>query len=552
MALDPASLLKVPLPDNVPPELLDLHGNLVGSTLPRIFTPPLVTGPPGPCICGSCALTPETSYGFEAIEFSRDTLGRPYDPWQEFVVVHAGELLPNGIPRFNFVLIIVARQNGKTEIPVLLVPYWLFLDEQNTILGTSTKLEYAKISWFKALRVIENVPDLAAELPKSGVKQGNNLVEMRTVEDRAYVIAAANRNAGRSLTLDKAILDELREHYDYSAYDAAINAGNAVEHFQAWALTNQGDARGVVLDEMRDSVLTFLQSGGALGDARMGLFEWSAPDGSDPEDPIALARANPNLNRRRPDGSTGPMLYNLIGRAKQAKIKGGDRLAGFKTEVMCMRVRITDPAISEAAWSECEDPGDMSDLRGRIALCLDVAIDGLHATLCSAAKMDDDRVRVEVVKAWDGEDVAAQVRRDLPDLVRNVRPRVFGWFPGGPAASLAAEFVQPPQRPGKRQVRRKPFGSSVIVDEIRDEVTAVCMGLSVLVSSRDVAHSGDPLLTAHCTGAERLWQGDAWRFVRRGAGHCDAAYATGGAVHLARTLPKAPPKPQLAVAGRAT
>jgi hypothetical protein len=43
-------------------------------------------------------LTPETSVGFHQIEFARDWLGRPFDAWQEFVVIHAGELLPERAP----------------------------------------------------------------------------------------------------------------------------------------------------------------------------------------------------------------------------------------------------------------------------------------------------------------------------------------------------------------------------------------------------------------------------------------------------------------------
>jgi hypothetical protein len=71
------------------------------------------------------------------------------------------------------------------------------------------------------------------------------------------------------------------------------------------------------------------------------------------------------------------------------------------------------------------------------------------------------------------------------------------------------------------------------------------MELQEQVVSRRVLHSGDPLLTAHVTGAQRLRQGDAWRFQRQGAGHCDAAYATAGAVHLARTLPSPIGRPRI-------
>jgi hypothetical protein len=55
------------------------------------------------------------------------------------------------------------------------------------------------------------------------------------------------------------------------------------------------------------------------------------------------------------------------------------------------------------------------------------------------------------------------------------------------------------------------------------------------------------LLDAHIAVAEKSATGDAWRFTRKGAGHCDAAYAAAGAAHLARLLPKVS-KPRIVVA----
>jgi hypothetical protein len=64
------------------------------------------------------------------------------------------------------------------------------------------------------------------------------------------------------------------------------------------------------------------------------------------------------------------------------------------------------------------------------------------------------------------------------------------------------------------------------------------MGFSEQVDAHRIAHSGDPLLDAHVSAAEKLSTGDGWRFSRKGEGHVDAAYAAAGAVHLARTLPE--------------
>ncbi len=154
-------------------------------------------------------------------------------------------------------------------------------------------------------------------------------------------------------------------------------------------------------------------------------------------------------------------------------------------------------------------------------------MDELHATLYAAA-MDGERVRVDVVHAWEGQQAIREMSAQLPELVTRIKPRVLGWFPGGPAASAAAALEARGDWP--------PHG--VEIEAIRGDVTAVCMGFAEQIRSRAIAHSGDPLLDAHVRAAEKLSYGDGWRFTRKGAGQVDAAYAAAGAVHLARTLPK--------------
>jgi len=65
------------------------------------------------------------------------------------------------------------------------------------------------------------------------------------------------------------------------------------------------------------------------------------------------------------------------------------------------------------------------------------------------------------------------------------------------------------------------------------------MSFADRVRTGGVEHLDDPLLTAHVLGAEPKERGDRWVFSRKG-GHCDAAYAAAGAVHLALILPPAP------------
>lgn len=494
--------------------------SVLGSTEPRLWTPPLRE------------LTPETSYGFDVIEFADQVLHHPLDPWQQWLVIHAGELLEDGRPRFRIVLVKVARQNGKTETPVVLSLYWQFVEEVPMILGTSTKLDYAKESWTKAVRLGEASPALTPLRPARWKREANGEQESWTSAGSRYKIAASNPEGGRSLTVHRLVLDELRQHHNYSAWDASLYAGNAVRDFQAWALSNEGDDRSVVLNDLTDSALEYINTG--EGDWRLGMFSWSCEEDADPEDIHALAQGNPNLGRRiDPDA--------LLADAARAVQKGGEALTGFKTEAMCIRVKLLDPAVDAAAWRRGHVPGDLSAVRNRVALCLDVAPDQQHATLAAAAVLDDARARVEVVKAWDGVGCINQVRRDLPKLVARVKPRAFGWFPSGPAASLAADLAE-----RKGRTAWPPAG--VVVEAIKGDTAAACMGFVVGVAADQVVHADDPLLNAHVGLAEKLRQGDRYVFSRKGDGHCDGAYAAAGAVHLARTLPAPVGKPRLVIA----
>lgn len=475
-----------------------------GSVEPRLSTPPLRD------------LTPETSWGFDFVDFG-EALGYPLDPWQRWLATHIGELLPDGRPRFRNVLVLVARQNGKTLFAKLLILYWLAIERVGTVLATSTDRGYAKNAWRDTCQMAEDSPWLDPFIRRAIGE------EALMIDGSTYCFAANNARAGRSLTVARWICDELREHDSFACWGAATNAMNAVPHGQVVAITNQGDNTAIVLDSLRNSALNYIETG--EGDPRLGLFEWSAPNGADPPDVAALAMANPNLGHRLD-------VDSLLGAATRAVKAGGEELASFRTEVMCQRVHLLDAAIEEHTWNACAatDPIDLARHRDRVALCVDVALDGSHATIVAAATIGN-HTHIDVVQAWDGHGCISQLKRELPGVVAKVRPRKVGWFPNGPTAALAAEL----------RAGWAPRGTEV--EEITSELTAVCMGLAEQVNDEAIIHPSDPLLTTHATSAQKLRRGDAWVFTRRGSGAVDAAYAAAGAVHLARTLP--PPKAPL-------
>lgn len=462
---------------------------LRGRASPRLFTEP------------RRKLTRRTTLGYEAARFAEEMLGMTLLPWQRWWLMHALELDSNGDFRFRTVLTLVARQNGKTHLLKALALWAMYMGRVRLVLGAAQSLDIARESWSGAVELAEGDPELRAEI--GAIRRVNGEQELRLTNGARYRIAAATRSAGRGLSVDLLILDELREHRSWDAWGALSKTTIARPGSLTVGISNAGDDRSVVLNQLREAALS-----GA--DASLGLFEWSAPDGCDLNDRAAWAQANPGLGHTITEAAIGTAVAT-------------DPPAVLRTEVLCQRVDALDSAVDVAAWAAGADAAmTLESLRDRLAVCVDVAPDGEHVSAVAAAEGSDGRVRVETVAAWPSTEDA---RGELGELLERISPRVKRWFPSGPAAALA------------------PLMRSLGAEEIRGaDVPAACMGLADLVRSRRIVHSDDPLLSAHIAAAAKLYSGDGWRFARTGAGHVDAAYAAAGAVQAAMTLPPERPR----------
>jgi hypothetical protein len=453
---------------------------LVGSTRPRLFTAPLRP------------LNRRTSAGYAVLDWLERELGWTPMPWQRWLIQHLYELNADGSRRFRQVLLLVARQNGKTELVTMLALYEL-AHGAPMILGTSgSGLDTAKEAWELAVEIAQARADLFG---RCTVRRANGNHQLIT-DSGKFKVVSSSRRGGRGLTVRLLLLDELREHLTWDAYSAAEGTTTAAAAALTLMTSNAGDDRSVVLAHFRA-----LGISGAQPD--FGLFEWSAPDGAELTDRRAWAAANPALGTTITEAS---LASKLSGPA-----------AIFRTEHLCQHVPSTDEVISAASWSNCLDVGDLAEHRSRVVAFLDVAQDLRHSTLVAAAVLPDGRVRLEVVAAWSS---TTQLRAELPELLARVRPRRLGWFAGSPAAGLGLELAKVKGR----------------VELSARAQTAACQQLAELAQAGRLAQSGDELLTAHVLSVRKQPVGDGYRFGR-GDGHADAALSAAGAAHLARQLP---------------
>lgn len=382
-----------------------------GVTLPRIFTPPLRP------------LTRETSNGFAVIAFAEIMLHVHLYPWQQWLLVHALELLEDGSYRFRKVIVLVARQNGKTTLMGVLAAWWLFVDSNKhpdrvppvkfLVVGAAQTLDNAKgpynqvKEWCNPQPSTDEeadlvIPDLAAMTQKFVNTNGEEAIITRS---KARYIVRADKNI-RAKSAARVVFDELREQHNDDGWNAVSQTTKAVWSSQLWGISNAGDYRSVALRKQVDKgrklvdEWTHLSADGGdpadvflsgEQDGSFGYFEWSAPDKCPVDDADAIRQANPSLGY-------GPMTVMSV----RSDIDGMTE-AAFRTEVLCQWVTADIiPFISPKMWASGIDSRSTIPNENRVVLSVDTSADRKTTYVAAAGIRADGLPHVELIARRDG------------------------------------------------------------------------------------------------------------------------------------------------------
>lgn len=398
-----------------------------GCEQPRVFTPPLRE------------LTPDTTLGYDVIEFAESVLGLALYPWQRWLFVHAleieGEFGGEWRLRYRTVLVLVARQNGKTTMSTVLALFFLYILCVGLIIGTAQDLEQAEDTWQAVVDMARETPELAAEIDH--VWMTNGAKRLQLTEGRQYRVKASTRKAGRGKSGDLVLLDELREHQDFKAWSALTKTTIARANALIWCMSNAGDATSVVLRHLRtrahaaigdpDGICADLgeqtdDEALDVEDAALGIFEWSAAPGADVHDRAAWAQANPSLG------------WCVTERAL-ASACATDPPDEFKTECLCQWVTASeDPPFPQGAWEAGRDEHSAIAPDAPVVFGLDVAADRRHASICACGMRADRSYHVELADYRAGQEWVVDWLRELA-ASQPVRLALQGR--GAPASALA-------------------------------------------------------------------------------------------------------------------
>jgi hypothetical protein len=403
---------------------------LLGNEVPRVFTPPLRE------------LTPETTLGYALISFAI-MIGVPLLPWQQWLAIHMLELLPNEAFRFRTVILLVARQNGKSTFAQVLALFFMYVLEVPLVLSTAQNLDIAEEVFAGGVEIAQNVEELAVSIDREVRVNGKRALEL--VNGARWKVQAASRRGGRGLSGDLVMLDELREHQTWAAWSAISKTTMARENSIVFALSNAGDISSVVLRHLRmmahkalgdpdglwiDPVtgepiveeLIDVEDDELPTDDSLGIFEWSAKPGRSIRDRKGWQEANPSLG------------HTITEKAILAALTSDPEWT-FRTEVLCQWFDgATEGPFPAGSWAGSTDPESKLAADTRVIYGLDMGHDREMARIVIAGFRDDGKVHVELVASRAGTD---WIIPWLTDDARKRKPAGVVWqLNGAPISSL--------------------------------------------------------------------------------------------------------------------
>ena len=373
--------------------------------------------------------------------------------WQRWLLIHALELLdgPGAVFRFRTVLLLVARQNGKSVLLTALILWRMFQDDAKLVMETHASLDHAQAAWEEAVAVAEAIPELADEIAK--INQGKSSTLLLLDDGQRFKIASANRRGGRGYRGDLIIFDELREHQSWASWSATSKTTMARRRAQVWGVSNAGDGSSVVLRHLR-AVAVAAITGKPLANVpedlaglaldSIGLFEWSAGTVNGEEDgPLrsvwdreGWAFANPSMG------------YTELDERAIAAAAATDPEWEFRTEVLCQFVNEAGSGpFPTGSWTNCLDRKDARIARGvrrdadRVAAYgVDMSHDRKMVYVALAFWDTEARIRVEIVAQRAGPD---WVIPWLLSPARKVKPEHVAFQTrGAPISSMFDEFTE--------------------------------------------------------------------------------------------------------------
>jgi hypothetical protein len=314
------------------------------------------------------------------------------------------------------VCIVVARQNGKTSLLLPLIVMGLQRGErmlhtaQNRSLPRETFLEVASLL-------------AGTELIKE-IRQANGTETIKATNGGRYTLVAP-RPGVRGYSVDKVILDEVREQHNFELMAGIKPTLTASKNPQIVYLSNAGDSDSVVLNDIRRRAET---------DPALAYLEWSASPERTLGDREGWAEANPALGITIQHDTLEDFHRSL-----PAPV--------WETEHLCRWVISMQPRlIPDYAWQRCHIQ-TAEPLRPSLGISMDPS--GKRASAVIAWQQSDGTIALRVEADVHGDPIDTdRLGKDLKDRALKLGVTTVAFDPWTDA-DLSRHFKEPKALTGR-------------------------------------------------------------------------------------------------------
>lgn len=429
------------------------------------------------------------SFGPLAENWAAEAVGLKLLPWQSHALAWALACSETGAMAHRHVLISTARQNGKTTLVRALLDWALMLPGPiwPTVIGLAYDRKQAARIYTD---VLVDVEGLGAYVT---LYQG-----IRGPAGTLYDVASREARSNlRGLSVDLACFDEVATHVNTDVFDALLPTMVTSARGLLVGLSTAGTERSVLLRDWYDTGLR--AAAGGLGLPGFGMLWYAAPEGADPDDPAALAAANPSLD---------VLLTPAALAYERARLTDG----AYLRERLNTWTVSEDAIIPAAYWHARTDAAVPFVFRekespGRVALALDTGHGWQRASIVAAFMSDTSGLpHLALVASLDapGDRPALQpsvVLAELGALVAELRPERIVYD----AASVLAPHVE----------SVAAAADWPLVALTARQMTGAAANLEAHVLAGELTHDGSTVFAQQLAGAGRARSGDGWRFSRR-------------------------------------
>lgn len=443
------------------------------------------------------SIPPRTgSYGDEAVDLAA-LAGRELDAEQQIAVDARLSFGPGGRWVALEGGIIEARQNGKTTNvlePVTLFDFFLLPPDR--IVWTAHLFRTARDAFNDFDLMIASTPYLSKRVKKISYANGEEFIQLNNGAKLEFL--ARSKGAGRGLGGKRVVMDE-------ALFLAADAMGALMPTLAARSVT--GDPQidyGSSAGRIDSDHLRGLRVRGRRGGDPSLVWVEFADKGSWANPPCVQGRECTHVpgveGCALDDEDRWRSANHALGRRISLEYVRGERRALSPREFGRERMGWWDDPANDTGsfledWLSCVDAESRS--AGRPVFAVDVSPGSRSAAIVAATAGPDGRPHLELVEYRTG------VRWVAERCVQLQAQQPLEWIldPGGPAGVLLADLAAVGIDPRKLTFR---------------DLGRACEGLSVAAGSKNVAHLGDPIVTAAISGAGRRDIGDGmWAWSRR-------------------------------------